>query len=139
MSSRSGLLVVVAALSLAGCGAGAAVQAAKYVFYEKDKEPAERIALEQEKSLSEAHGGVADVPIAWADEKSGIKGALVPDGGDADAKGCRKYRQNVILSGQTLAGSVSACPQKDGAWVLLDRPRPAKDAKVSTAEPAGHE
>jgi surface antigen len=129
MKLRAFPLVALATLSLSGCGAGMAVEAAKYALSEKEKEPAERIAVEQEKSLTEAHGGTLDVPIAWADEKSGVKGSLVLDGPGVDAKGCRKYRQNVILAGQTLLGTVSACPQKDESWVLVDRPKPPKDRK----------
>ena len=115
-------------LALPGCGAGMLAKVgAKELLGGKDKPPAERIAAAQATAISSAHGGSPATPIAWSDHKSGIQGTLVADDGPAGAGGCRTYQQTVILSGETLQGHVSACPQQGGSWKLSDQapqPRP---------------
>jgi surface antigen len=81
--------------------------------------PGSRIAAAQEQALAQAHGGGPDIPVAWSDAKAGIEGTLHQEGSAEHADGCRRYRQTVILTGETLQGTAIACPRQDGAWKLL--------------------
>jgi surface antigen len=111
-------------LILPGCaGAGLLAKAGAHkLFGDKEKPPAERIAAAQEKAISSAHGGAPDTPVAWSDGKSGIQGALIADNVPVGADGCRAYQQTIVLSGETLQGRATACPQKDGSWKLSSQP-----------------
>ncbi len=84
----------------------------------KKKSPAERIAAGQGEAISAVHGGSPETPIAWSDTKSGIQGAFLLDPNGDTPEGCHKYRQTIIIGGETLQGQIAACLQKDGSWKL---------------------
>jgi len=100
-------------------GAGLLVRSATRYFDGGESPPPDHIAIAQQQALTEAQGGEPGVPVAWSDDKAGIKGAMVEDAGADAPKGCRSYRQTVILAGETLQGSLAACQQEDGSWKLL--------------------
>jgi surface antigen len=91
-----------------------ALSASENLF--KKKSPAERIAAGQEEAISAVHGGSPETPIVWSDVKSGIRGAFLPDQNGDTPEDCHKYRQTIIIGGQTLQGEIVACLQKDGSW-----------------------
>jgi len=79
---------------------------------------AERVGDSQSAAISAVQGGTPGKPIAWGDSSSGLEGALVPEAGNPDAAGCRRYQQTMILAGEILQGPVTACIQKDSSWKL---------------------
>jgi surface antigen len=117
MQRSAMVIVILLPVALTGC-LGLATKGASQLFGEKQKPPAERIAAAQQAAIAEVHGGSPGTPIAWADDKSGIQGTLMPEVASDGAHGCRHYQETVILAGETLRGRVAACPQSDGSWKL---------------------
>jgi len=119
-------VALVGLLGLSGCmgllNQGGGGSGDMFSHKEKEKPAAERFAVAQETAISGAHGGTPGTPIAWSDAVSGLQGSLVPAPGDIDQNGCRKFQQIVILTGETLEGSVVACTLGDDVWKLAGGP-----------------
>jgi len=119
------LVSIAAAAGLSGCigagmGTGLLIRTAGNYIGSKETPPSDRIRDAQEQALTEAQGGSPGIPVAWSDDKTGLKGTMVEDGGADVPNGCRRYQQTVILAGEALQGSLAACHQEDGSWKLLN-------------------
>jgi len=113
--------MVITMLLLNGCvGAAMHLVRSSRTRSQDGKPSAERIADAQIQAISGAQGGGPDTPIAWSEPKSGLQGMLVQEAGPAGSDGCHRYRQTIILNGQTLRGQLIACAQPSGSWTLHD-------------------
>jgi surface antigen len=115
--------VVLLALGLNGCmGVGMLARGGTRAMLGKgDEPPAKRVAAAQAAAIAAVRGGSPGIPIVWSDAKSGLQGALLPEAGD-EAGVCRRYRQTLIVAGETLEGRLVACAQANGTWRLSGEP-----------------
>jgi len=86
-----------------------------------DKPLTERIAAQQSKAISAAHGGAVGTPITWRDARSGLEGTLLLQADGSAPAGCHEFRQTTMLAGQSLEGRVVACQLSDGSWKLAGK------------------
>jgi surface antigen len=113
-----GGIAALALFGLAGCGGGDLLTHGSKGVFGDGKPLSERVGEAQTATISAVQGGTPGKPIAWTDSVTGLQGALVPDPGEPDAGGCRRYKQTVVLAGEILEGPVTACGQPGGSWKL---------------------
>jgi surface antigen len=95
---------------------------------DKDKEKAVKLALPdavknmQEKAISKAQGGEVGTLIPWSETKSGLEGTLTWDKTVVMTYSCRRYKQTLSIGNELLNGTLTACPQGDGAWKIVTTP-----------------
>jgi surface antigen len=122
------LLAIAIAVGLSGCmsgGDGSGGKHGKQGSGQKRDEMAsvaDEIKAAQEQAIAAAQGGKPGAPISWTEKKSGLSGTILYDPTVALTYSCRMFKQTLVLNGENITGSLTACPQGDGRWKLAPHP-----------------
>jgi len=110
-SLRTGMVVLVLALGVAGCGT-------RYRAPEPTVQDRAAMSDATQTALEDKATGEG---LNWTNPESGHRGTVTPlRTFEDDGRPCREYQQTVTIEGTTLTGVGTACREEDGQWTTTE-------------------